>query len=79
MLTAESVLTAERETDRLGREREWEREIELVVSWLEEETLRDLADDSSCDSDTDCCSDLMGHTAVNSLISWSVNQKISPG
>ena len=44
--------------ERLGREREWERETELLVPWLEVEALRDLADDSSCESDTDCCSDL---------------------
>ena len=52
------MLTAERDMERLGREREWERETELLVPWLEVEALRDLADESSCESDTDCCSDL---------------------
>lgn len=38
------------------------RETELLVPWLEIEALRDLADDSSCESDKDCETDL--HNAV---------------
>ena len=43
--------------DNEGREGE-DIEMELVVPWLEIEALRDLADDSSCESDKDCDTDL---------------------
>ena len=35
-----------------------ESETELLVPWLDVDTLRDLAEDSSCESDKDCESDL---------------------
>ena len=34
------------------------RETELLVPWLEIEALRDLAEDSSCESDKECETDL---------------------
>jgi hypothetical protein len=33
--------------------------MELLVPWLEVECLRDLAEDSSCESDCECESDLL--------------------
>ena len=61
------------EIDKLGREwlGECVAEMELLVPWLEVEALRDLAEDSSCESDTDCESDL---TAVRLGIRLSTSQ-----
>ena len=47
-----------REMDKLGREWFGDSERELLVPWLEVEALRDLAEESSCESETDCDSDL---------------------
>ena len=44
--------------DKLGREWFGDSERELLVPWLEVEALRDLAEESSCESETDCDSDL---------------------
>lgn len=46
--------------DNAGREKE-DRETELLVLWLEIEALRDLAEDSSCESETDCETDLQSN------------------
>ena len=51
-----------KDIERFGRECPGDCEIELLVPWLDVEALRDLAEDSSCESDTDCESDL---TAVS--------------
>ena len=62
-----SLVPADRvgiEMERLGRcirePADWElaREWELLVPWLEKEVLRVCTEESSCDSDKDCESDL---------------------
>jgi hypothetical protein len=40
-------------------------ECELLVPWLEKDVLRECTDDSSCDSDCDCESDLFNFFSFN--------------
>jgi hypothetical protein len=49
-------------------ERCGDRDMELLVPWLEIEALRDLAEDSSCDNDCDCESDLCNVTKISAYL-----------
>jgi len=70
MILSWPLVIGARESDRVRREEGW-REWELageckLLTWEEDETLRQCDEESSCESDTDCDNDLQIHMNVGS-------------